>query len=325
MPMRNLTKGTAIPFRIFEANSFFPRLIGLLGTDKPDPHGALWIVPCSGIHTFGMHYPIDVLFLDKDGHIVRSKNHLKPGRFLKTVPSAESVVELPAGSIHRYGLDKGNRLRVVPDEAHRPGLKTLGHALQKPLDMFIALLWGQFIFSALNQWIVDKHPLSLGILIHNTLLMYFFLMRRKSLLTSSRLLDWVIPFLTLCGALLLRPTPFAEYPLSFCSGWLQCTGIAGIIFSLLCLGKSFGIIPANRRIVCIGAYRIVRHPLYVSEMVFYTGFLLGNPSMENGLLVLMILVGQLYRSISEEHLLALDPSYRYYKQKVRYRFIPGLF
>jgi protein-S-isoprenylcysteine O-methyltransferase Ste14 len=162
-------------------------------------------------------------------------------------------------------------------------------------------------------------------MIHNTLLMFFFLMRRKSMMVSSKPLDWVIPFLTLCGAMLLRPTAVAWQSGVPISIWLQCLGITGIIFSLLSLGKSFGVIPANRKIVSDGAYRIVRHPLYLSEIVFYTGFVSGNPSVKNALLILMILAGQLYRSISEETLLSIDPFYRSYQKKVRYRFIPGLF
>jgi protein-S-isoprenylcysteine O-methyltransferase Ste14 len=194
-----------------------------------------------------------------------------------------------------------------------------------PLNGLIAVLWGRFVLAALNQCLIESHPLTFGIMIHNTLLMFFFLMRRKSLMVSSKALDWVIPFLTLCGALMLRPAEADPQFRATASAWLQCFGLTGIIFSLLSLGKSFGIVPANRKIVCAGAYRVVRHPLYFSEIVFYTGFVSADPSLKNVVLILMILAGQLYRSVSEESLLAFDPSYRSYREKVRYRFIPGLF
>ena len=325
MPIVNATPGIPCPYRVYLANTLSSRLIGLLGTTGSDPEMALWIVPCSSIHTFGMKYPIDALFLDGEGRVVRILQHLMPNRVLKPVPSVKSVLELPAGASLQFGLRLNDRLQVTPDGRFQPDLRRLGALMHWPMNALIAFLWGRFVLAALNQWIFDSNPLNFMIVIHNTLLMFFFLMRRKSLTVSSRPLDWAIPIFTLCGAMLLRPAAVAGQSRVLISVWFQCLGVAGIIFSLLSLGKSFGVIPANRKIVCAGAYRIVRHPLYLSEIVFYTGFVSGNPSMKNGLLVLMILAGQLYRSISEETLLAIDPSYRSYQKRVRYRFIPGLF
>ncbi len=325
MPILNMTNGTTCPLRVYEASKSYARLVGLLGTAAPDPQKALHIVPCSGIHTIGMKYPIDVLFLNAFGMVVDVKHQLESNRVVKSVPAAKSVVELPAGALRRWDIRLNDMLKVVPDDRHRPGLKMLGGLGHWPMNVFIALLWGNFVFSALRQWAGEASFLNSGILIHNTLLMCFFLLRRNSSEISSRFLDWLIPVFTMCGALMLRSAaPAGEGP-GTVSVWLQCAGLSGIIFSLLSLGKSFGVVPANRKIVCAGAYRVVRHPLYLSEMVFYAGFLAGNPSMRNGLLVLAILVGQLYRSLSEEHLLALDEAYRLYKMRVRYRFIPGLF
>jgi len=325
MPIVNATQGFPCPYRVYLANSVYARLIGLLGTTGSDPTMALWFVPCSSIHTFGMNYPIDALYLDGDGRVVRILQGLEPNRVLMPVPSVKSVLELPAGAARLCRFQVNDRLEVKPDDRFRPDPKRLGALMHWPLNILIAFLWGRFVVAALNQWILDSNFLNFGIVIHNTLLMFFFLSRRKSLAVSSRPLDWIIPILTLCGAMLLRPIADGPQPWAPFSLWLQSLGITGIVFSLLSLGKSFGVVPANRKIVSAGAYRIVRHPLYLSEIVFYTGFVSANPSAGNGLLVLAIMAGQLYRSISEETLLAIDPFYRSYQKKVRYRFIPGLF
>jgi protein-S-isoprenylcysteine O-methyltransferase Ste14/uncharacterized membrane protein (UPF0127 family) len=324
MPIMNMTKETMYPFRVYAADKMLARLVGLLGTAEEDPEKALYIVPCSGIHTFGMKYPIDVLFLNAEGRVVWVEHSLQSNRIVKPVIPSKSVLELPAGAAQTCGIRLNDNLQVVPDDASRPDLKRMGGLMHWPLNLFIAFLWGRFVLAALSQWAGESSFLNLGIVVHNTLLMCFFLTRRNSITISSRVMDWVVPSLTLCGAMMLRPFD-PEGGTALFSAWLQCAGLAGIIFSLLSLGKSFGIVPANRKIVCAGAYRIVRHPLYLSEMVFYAGFLSGNPSARNVLLVLLILAGQLYRSVSEEHLLALDSSYRSYKQRVRYRFIPGVF
>ena len=138
-------------------------------------------------------------------------------------------------------------------------------------------------------------------------------------------MDWAIPILTLCSAMLLRPTAFFQNPVTILSAILQYVGIAGIIVALLSLGRSFGIVPANRKVVRSGIYRFIRHPMYISEILFYTGFVVGNPTPRNIILIILVLTGQIWRAISEEALLCSDPSYRVYMQSVRYRFIPGLF
>jgi protein-S-isoprenylcysteine O-methyltransferase Ste14/uncharacterized membrane protein (UPF0127 family) len=325
MPIKNLTRETTYAFGVVAADRMLARLVGLLGTAGPDPEKALYIVPCSGIHTFGMKYPIDVLFLSKEGRVIRVEHRLESGKIVKPVLPVKSVLELPAGAVREFDIRLNDCLQVVPDCASRPDLRRMGNLLHWPMNAFIAFLWSRFVLAALNGLASSANLLNFGIVAHNTLLMCFFLLRRNSITISSRVLDWVIPVLTLCGALLLRPVAWDGGGSALVSEWLQVAGLTGIIFSLMSLGKSFGIVPANRKVVCAGAYRIVRHPLYLSEMVFYVGFLSGNASPRNVLLVLMVLAGQLYRSVSEERLLALDSSYRSYKQRVRYRFIPGLF
>ena len=66
MPIYNKNKNLALPFEVVEANSFLTRLVGLIGTKEPFAEKVLYIKPCSGIHTVGMKYPIDVVFLDKN-------------------------------------------------------------------------------------------------------------------------------------------------------------------------------------------------------------------------------------------------------------------
>jgi protein-S-isoprenylcysteine O-methyltransferase Ste14 len=140
-----------------------------------------------------------------------------------------------------------------------------------------------------------------------------------------RFVDWAVAILTLSTAMLLRPAVFVQTQMTFLSALLQYVGIAGIIASLLSLGRSFGIVPANRKVVHTGMYRFIRHPMYISEILFYLGFVLGNATPRNFVLILLILSGQIWRAVSEETLLSSDPSYHMYMQRVRYRFIPGVF
>ncbi len=92
------------------ADTFVTRLVGLLGRRHLPEGQGLWISPCKGIHTMGMRFPIDALFLDGDHRIVAARERVAPWRMTRFIKGAESVLELPAGSISRAGLAVGDRL-----------------------------------------------------------------------------------------------------------------------------------------------------------------------------------------------------------------------
>ena len=325
MPLMHLGMRNIFSIRVAKANTLLARIVGLLGTSEPDVNMALLIPSCNQIHTVGMAYPIDVVWLDRKGEVVKTQTNIQPNRITGKIRAAYSILELASGSIHKLNIHEGDILHVKVDELFRPNFNVLKNILHWPVNIFIALLWSRLVFTAFDHWSLYHHPMYLCILIHNTILMFFFLTRRKSKNISSRISDWLIPILTLCCAMLLRPSAFILTQITLFSGMLQYIGIVAILMSLLSLGRSFGIVPANRNIVSAGAYKIVRHPLYLSEMIFYIGFVMGNPVMKNIILICLILIGQLWRSISEESILSLDSDYCKYKQRVKYRFLPGLF
>jgi len=85
--------------RITVADSFFSRLKGLLGTSSLPRGEGLWLVPCKAVHTFGMRFPIDLLFLDCEHRVVSSIIWLVPNRITAFYRGAASVLELSAGSL----------------------------------------------------------------------------------------------------------------------------------------------------------------------------------------------------------------------------------
>jgi len=109
----NVTKGTWLASGLEVADSFGKRLLGLLGrTHLPAPRG-LWIKPCDSIHTIGMLFSIDVLFLDRERRVVRAIHHLAPFRLVFTVKTASSVIELPAGMIRQTQTEEGDVVEMM--------------------------------------------------------------------------------------------------------------------------------------------------------------------------------------------------------------------
>jgi uncharacterized membrane protein (UPF0127 family) len=107
------TSGKELAPNLSVADTFFTRLKGLLGKNEL-PHGeGLWIKPCNSVHTFGMKFPIDVVFLDKDNRVVGLVNTLRPNRISRLYSGASSVIELPAGTIVATDTVTGHRIEVV--------------------------------------------------------------------------------------------------------------------------------------------------------------------------------------------------------------------
>ena len=88
------------------------RAVGLLGRRGLAEGAGMWLHPCRGIHTLGMRFPIDVIFLDRRFVVVRVCPGLRPWRMVPFVWRARSVVELPAGAAE--GVEVGDQLRLEP-------------------------------------------------------------------------------------------------------------------------------------------------------------------------------------------------------------------
>ena len=75
----------------------------------------LVIDPCSSIHTFWMRFPIDVLYVDREGIVLRADREMKPWRFGPLfVRNGRYVIELPSGTIDRSGTSVGDRVLIEP-------------------------------------------------------------------------------------------------------------------------------------------------------------------------------------------------------------------
>ena len=108
----NLTRGTVLADRAEIANNSAKRRTGLLKHMGLMPGEGLWIVPSEGVHTFGMKFTIDVMYLNKKRQVLKLYPHMGKGK-VSLCLRAHSVVELPAGTIEESGTQKGDHLDLV--------------------------------------------------------------------------------------------------------------------------------------------------------------------------------------------------------------------
>lgn len=110
----NKTRETFVATEATVADTYLRRLIGLLGKTKRWARFGcgLWIVPSRGVHTIGMLFPIDLIFLGKEGKVIYLEEYLRPFRISKVALNAASVLELPVYTIHRTGTCVGDVLEI---------------------------------------------------------------------------------------------------------------------------------------------------------------------------------------------------------------------
>lgn len=138
---------------------------------------------------------------------------------------------------------------------------------------------------------------------------------------------WTARVLTLFatfGPPLVRPYSVAFAPESV-TITISAIGLGIVVLGKLSLGRSFGLIPANRGIVCSGMYRFVRHPIYLGYLLTHIGFVAANPADWNLCILAAADAALMMRAVREERTLAQDPEYRDYMQRVRWRVVPGIF
>ena len=112
----NKTRETFVATEAMLADSYLRRLVGLLGKTKrwAQLGRGLWIVPSRGVHTIGMLFPIDLIFLSEQKEVVYVEEHVRPFRISAVSLKATSVLELPVHTIFRSGTQIGDRLEIAP-------------------------------------------------------------------------------------------------------------------------------------------------------------------------------------------------------------------
>jgi uncharacterized membrane protein (UPF0127 family) len=110
MKVVNATKSALLGDKVEAARTRLERTRGLLGTTMLPRGGGLWIVPCRGIHTFGMRYEFDAVFIDLKGRVVGLHPRFRRNRISRIFWGARGVLELSAGTIERTSTALGDEV-----------------------------------------------------------------------------------------------------------------------------------------------------------------------------------------------------------------------
>jgi protein-S-isoprenylcysteine O-methyltransferase Ste14 len=209
-------------------------------------------------------------------------------------------------------------------QAALPRRRQLIRALIKLENTIPALVWLFLVFFQVAKVYEEPWVSTIGLLLINGVAMVLFVTRRD----ASRVGNFWEGVLAVSGTFvvtLLLIVANNDEGMTLGPGAspvatiVQCIGIAGWAVSLLALGRSLGIAPADRGLVRHGPYRFIRHPIYAFEALFFVGWVINVRTVEAAIIVAVWAVLQIGRIIREERIIG---GYDEYSKQVRWRLIP---
>jgi protein-S-isoprenylcysteine O-methyltransferase Ste14 len=198
----------------------------------------------------------------------------------------------------------------------------LADALAKVL---VVTLFSAMALRLANDFLETGHLTGMLLLASESLVVALTLVRRAAGVVDR---SWVARLLTgssTFGPSLVTPLAVGALATEFLTVTISGAGLLIVVLGKLSIGRSFGLIPANRGIVSTGLYRFLRHPIYLGYLITHLGFFIANPVGWNLFVLGAADIALLLRAVREERTLLKDEAYQAYAERVRWRIIPGVF
>jgi protein-S-isoprenylcysteine O-methyltransferase Ste14 len=238
---------------------------------------------------------------------------------MKSVLLAEAASQSRVAVAGALAIDLGGQAPARSDGRAKVDLADRGARI-----LVIAL----FSFMAVRigaDFLATGRLTGLLLLASEALVVVFTVLRRAPATVDRSMRARALTALSLLGPPLVKPSLLAPIAPEAITVGLSVLGLVVVIGGKMSLGRSFGLIPANRGIVSTGLYRLVRHPIYLGYLITHVAFVAANPTMWNLALLVTADIALMARAVCEERTLARDEAYRQYQTRVRWRVVPGMF
>lgn len=192
-------------------------------------------------------------------------------------------------------------------------------------DAILIIVFSLFVYAHTHRVVVDHQFSSVPFAIEHLLLIGIYLTRRPSRATSTRWQDWLAAGVGGWITLGMQPQGGAAPAFEYSGIAIQAVGLTMATMCIGFLGRSFGIVAANRGLKTSGPYGFVRHPIYAAHFVTQIGFLVANFHWINVAIIIVAVFAQVMRMNAEERVLESSSEYGDYKGRVRFRLIPGVY
>jgi protein-S-isoprenylcysteine O-methyltransferase Ste14 len=187
---------------------------------------------------------------------------------------------------------------------------------------------GLFVLLSINllaDFLRTHHVTGLFLLVSEALVVVLTIFRRRAQTIARTLQASVATIVSMVGPPLLRAGGVEPLMPDHVTAALSTAGLALVIVGKVVLGRSFGLVPANRGVVAEGPYTLMRHPIYTGYLITHIGFLAAHPTPMNVAVVLISDTALIVRALLEERVLNQDEQYRAYCARVGWHLMPGVF
>ena len=190
----------------------------------------------------------------------------------------------------------------------------------------IVLLFSALSINLFGEFMRTGHLTGLLLLVGESLVVVLTIVRRRAIAVDRSAAAAIMTTVSLVGPVLMRatsvPAPMMSDQLT---ALVSAIGLLVVVTGKMSLGRSFGVVPANRGVVVRGPYMLVRHPIYTGYLITHAAFLLAHPAPWNLSILLVADTALIVRALMEERVLSADASYRQYCQRVGWHLVPGVF
>jgi protein-S-isoprenylcysteine O-methyltransferase Ste14 len=196
-------------------------------------------------------------------------------------------------------------------------------------DLFARAIVGTlFTFLSVNilaDFLRTGRFTGLLLLIGESLVVVLTVLRRPARLVNRTAAAAIVTVVSVIGPPLLRTANLAPLAPDLITTAVSAIGLAIVVVGKASLGRSFGLVPANRGVVVRGPYTLVRHPIYAGYLIVHASFFAQHPTIWNAAVILIADAALVVRALMEERVLSADAEYQGYCQRVGWHLVPGVF
>jgi protein-S-isoprenylcysteine O-methyltransferase Ste14 len=190
----------------------------------------------------------------------------------------------------------------------------------------IGALFTMLSFNIFSDYIRTGHVTGLLLLVGESLVVVLTVLRRRANIVDRSAAAAIMTTVSLAGPALLRATDgHASIVPDQMTALVSSIGLVLVVIGKITLGRSFGVVPANRGVVVRGPYSFVRHPIYTGYLITHVSFLVAHPAPWNFSVILIADFALIVRALMEERILSADAAYQQYCRRVGWHLVPGVF
>ena len=177
----------------------------------------------------------------------------------------------------------------------------------------------------LQEFLRTGHITGMLLLASESLVVILTLARRRAAFIDSSARAAAVTVVSVVAPWALRTADDAALAPDSLTGLITAIGLLLVVVSKIALGRSFGLVPANRGVVVRGPYGLVRHPIYMGYLVTHVGFFFAHATLWNAAVIVMASGTLVIRALMEERVLRRDAAYALYCRRVNWHLVPGVF